>query len=178
MNKNFEKKIDHLVDHLVDKHSKKRDVKWNGSKYYEWKIMPATQKGDCGEEVICCFINNYIDIENAEIINRGKGDFDILTESGVKIECKTATEDINGGFQFNGIKKNIGYDYVFGLGVSPNDLWFNIWSKKEMKKLTVPMTKNGSDTFKLSARKSPNAKYKVLSVSEENFLREWKSKIG
>jgi hypothetical protein len=38
----------------------------------------------------------------------------------------------------------VDYDYVFGIGVSPNDLWFGIWSKKEIKELTVSMTKDGS----------------------------------
>jgi hypothetical protein len=163
---------------IVKRHSKRRAVKWENSEFEEWKGMSATVKGDCGEEIICFHIKNLF--ENAEIINRGKGEFDILTESGLKIECKTATEDSNGAFQLNGIKKNIGYDYIFGLCVSPNELWFGIWSKKEMQELNVAMTKDGSDTFKLSARKSrksSKSKYTVLPLTKENLLSQWSSKI-
>ena len=51
------------------------------------------------------------------------------------------------------IKKDIEYDYAFGLGVSPDDLWFGIWSKSEVQQLTTSMTKDGSDSFKLTASK-------------------------
>jgi hypothetical protein len=51
-------------------------------------------------------------------------------------------------------------------------LWFNIWSKKEVKELTTSMTKDGSDSFKLSARKTSGAKYPLLPLTPENFKRE------
>ena len=145
--------------------------KWYNSKYGVVKAAANTPKGDFGEEVVALFINIIVGMPT-DIINGGKGPFDLLTKSGVTIENKLATEDTSGGFQFNGLKKDVDYDYAFCLGVSPNDLWFGIWSKKEVEKLTVSMTKDGSDSFKLSARKKANAMYSMTPLTKENFYRE------
>jgi hypothetical protein len=163
--------IDEILAPLLEKLALRVEDKWYKSKYEVVKSAANTPKGDFGEESIATLIKELIGM-NAKIINGGKGEFDILTNSGIKFENKLATEDTSGGFQFNGIKKDVTYDYVFGLGVSPNDLWFGIWSKEEVKNLTTSMTKDGSDSFKLSARKNPNSKYSLMSLTPENFKRE------
>ena len=164
-------KIFEMVEPLLNILSKRVENKWCNSKYEVVKAASNTPKGDFGEEVVSLLIKQIVGVD-ADIINSGKGEFDILTKSGIKIENKLATEDTNGSFQFNGLKKDIEYDYAFGLGVSPNDLWFGIWSKSEVEQLTTSMTKDGSDSFKLTATKSPTAKYKVISLTKKNFLKE------
>jgi hypothetical protein len=165
--------IDEVVTPLLEKLAGRVEDKWYKSKYEVVKAAANTPKGDFGEEVTAALIKELIGM-NAEIINGGKGEFDILTDSGIKFEHKLATEDTSGGHQFNGLKKSesVDYDYAFCLGVSPNDLWFNIWSKKEVKELTTSMTKDGSESFKLSARKTSGAKYPLLPLTPENFKRE------
>jgi hypothetical protein len=165
------KTIDEVVTPLLEKLAGRIEDKWYKSKYEVVKAAANTPKGDFGEEVTAALIEEIIGMD-AGIINGGKGPFDILIASKVTFENKLATEDTSGGFQFNGLKKDVNYDYTFCLGVSPNDLWFGIWSKKEVEELTVSMTKDGSDSFKLSARKSPRAKYSVMPLTLENFKRE------
>ena len=165
------KTIDEVVTPLLEKLAGRVEDKWYKSKYEVVKAAANTPKGDFGEEVTTDLIKEVVGM-HAEIINGGKGEFDILTASEVTFENKLATEDTNGGFQFNGLKKDVEYAYAFCLGVSPNDLWFGIWSKKEVEELTTSMTKDGEDSFKLSARKSPSAKYSVMPLTPENFKRE------
>ena len=160
-----------MIKPLLDELSKRVEDKWYNSKYEVVKNASMTPKGDFGERTVAKLIKQIVGVE-ADIINGGKGEFDIQTKSGIKFENKLATEDTSGGFQFNGLKKDVDYDYAFGLGVSPNDLWFGIWTKKEVEELKVSMTKDGSDSFKLSARKTPTAKYKVIPLTRENFLRK------
>jgi len=164
--------IDEVVTPLLKELAGRHTDNWYKSKYEVVRIAENTPKGDFGEKVTTNLIKEIIGMY-AEIINGGKGEFDILTESEVTIEHKLATEDTSGGFQFNGIKKDVNYDHVFCLGVSPNNLWFGIWSKKEVEeKLTTVMMSGAEDGFKLSATKKPNAKYSVMPLTVENFKRE------
>ena len=148
--------IDEMIAPLVERLATRVEDKWINSRYEIVKAAAMTPKGDFGEEVTATLIKELVGMP-AEIINGGKGEFDILTESKVTFENKLATEDTHGGFQFNGLK---------------NDLWFGIWTKKEVEELTTSMTKDGSDSFKLSARKSARAKYSVMPLTPENFKRE------
>ena len=153
-----------------------KDDKWknetiSGTNYGLVKAAPPTIKGTFGEELIALFMDKIVGVP-AEIIDGGKGPYDLRTQSNVTFEIKLATEDIHGGFQFNGLKKDVEYDFAFCLGVSPKELWFGIWSKKDVKELTTSMTKNGSDTYKLTAKKNANAKYPVILLTEESFYRE------
>ena len=145
--------------------------KWKGSQFEVVKHAGQTQKGDFGEAITEGLLNQ-IGIP-AEIINGGKGEFDILIkDQNVFIEHKLATEDVNDCFQFNGIKKNVHYDYVFCLGVSPEQLWFNIFPKSVCENLTVSMTKGGSDSYKLTAKPFAKGVYTLLPLTKENFKRE------
>jgi hypothetical protein len=138
--------------------------KWVGSKFEAIKSAPTTTKGDFGENLLVDLFT-LINV-SAHRANKGKGSFDILAAEK-KWEVKLGTEDVSGNFQFNGIKKDIEYDYVICLGVAPNNLWFNIFSKKQCQELSVAMTKDGSDTYKLSATKNPNSKWHVKELTDE-----------
>lgn len=150
--------------------STRSEDKWHGSKYEVVKRADMTPKGDFGERVTeKMFKKAGID---AKIINGGKGEFDILLrDAGIKLEHKLATEDTNKSFQFNGIKKDVNYDYAYCLGVSPDKLWFGIFPKSTCDDLTVAMTKNGEDSYKLTA-KPERGRYPLMELTPENFLQE------
>ena len=154
----------------IDKHlNALRDntqSKWVGSKYESIKKAPTTVKGDFGEDLVVDLFK-LID-RKAERVNKGKGDFDVIEAiTSTKYEIKLATEDVNGNFQFNGIKKEIEYDFVICIGVSPNDLWFNVFPKSKCNQLTVSMVKDGDETYKLTASKSANSRWHVKPLNNE-----------
>ena len=152
---------------------RKKGSKWTGSKYESIKDASMTVKGDFGERVAQQCLQ-FLGID-AEIINGGKGEFDILCESiNTRFENKLATEDTNYSFQFNGIKLDVNYDYVFCLGVTPDELLFEIVPKGDFKKFGsfVPMTKDGKDSWKMTVRKNRLQKY------SENNLRQRLYELG
>ena len=112
--------------------SKNRD-EWNNSKYELLKTSGNTPKGTFGEELFCSIMRSLG--HTAEVINNGIGEFDVIVDDDIRVECKLATGLRS--FQFNGIKKKVDYDYVFCLGVTPNQLYFKIqshkWCKKNLK---------------------------------------------
>jgi len=172
------KTIDEIVkprlEDLTSNTSKLAD-KWYKSKFEAVKAAANSTKGTFGEELTVNLIKNIIGM-NAEIINGGIGDFDILTETSIKIEHKLATEDTNGKFQFNSLKKDADYDYAFCLGVSPNDMWFMVVPKDEIKKLTTSMNP-GTEVYKLTGSKKLVKSNTVTSremfpLTPENFKRE------
>lgn len=159
---------------------RRKGSKWTGSKYEDIKDASMTVKGDFGERVAQQCLQ-FLGID-AEIINGGKGEFDILCESIsttgdsilTKLENKLATEDTSYSFQFNGIKLDVNYDYVFCLGVTPDELLFEIVPKGDFKKYGsfVPMTKDGKDSWKLTIIKKRLQKY------SENNLRQRLNELG
>jgi hypothetical protein len=138
--------------------------KWTNSKYEVIKRAPTTTKGSFGEELVVDLFT-LINIK-ASRINEGKGSFDVLA-ANKKWEVKLATEDTNGKFQFNGIMKDVDYDYVLCIGVAPNDLWFNIFTKSQCQQLSTAMTKGGSDTYKLTASKDSKSVWDVKRLTDE-----------
>jgi len=150
----------------------KNDEKWLGSKFENIKVISNTKVGDVGElfiknlcdhESISCVFN--LD-ENGEKLRTGPWDIKI---ENLCVEVKTATEDINGSFQFNGIRPYRNYDCVLCLGISPNKLYFNIWSKddvvKEKAGHLVPMDKNNTMIYKLT--KKPNCLLEITKFKSK-----------
>lgn len=87
---------------------------------------------------------------------------------------------MNGSFQFNHIRYHRPYDAVLCLGVSPNELFFNIWSEQEV--LTglagnlVSMEKGANASYKLTKRS--NGLHSIADFAKrfnefiENFQEE------
>ena len=161
--------MENLIEELVSENMKilksRGITKWTGSKYESIKLAARTHSGDFGESTTSNILTKlgYPSI----IVNRGKGSFDILLMNLILLEHKLATEDVSGYFQFNGIKKNVKFDYVYCLGISPNELFFKIITKNECQGLTVSMTKDGDDSFKYSVKKN-----NMISLTVENVKKE------
>ena len=157
-------KLDKMIDNAMITLRRTSQDKWTDARFAEVKSSTMTAKGDFGEDLTTHMLNE-LGFE-ARRVNQGIGEFDIVMGEWL-IEHKLATEDTNGSFQFNGIKKDVNYDIVFCLGVSPNDLWFTIITKDEALDLSVSMTKGGSDSFKYSVPVN-----KMIAYNEKNVMSE------
>ena len=142
--------------------------KWVGSKNEILKKAPPSNLGNFGENLIVNMLKRLG--HEAKRVNNGIGEYDILVNEKIRLEGKTATEDTNDSFQFNGIKKNgVEYDKVICLGVGPDQLYINMWSKEHcVDNLTTTMTKDAPDVYKLTA--GPRSrKWPLHLLNEENF---------
>ena len=141
--------------------------KWVDSENENLKKASCSDLGNFGEDLIVKIFKRHG--LKARRVNNGIGEFDIIVEEKITLEGKTATEDTSGGFQWNGIKKNVDYDYVICLGVSPNDFYINMWSKEYcVDNLTTTMIKDGGDGYKLSGGPR-SSKWRAYPLNEENF---------
>ncbi len=147
--------------------------KWNSGDFKDIKLLANTKVGDVGETFIvrlCEELN--IDYE-FPLDKKGKhtrtSPWDIKI-NGITFELKTATEDIHGNFQFNHIRYHRKYDAVLCLGVSPNTLQFNLWTKAE---IVTGMAGNLA-----TMEKGANASYKLTKSKNQLFdISEFENKI-
>lgn len=166
-----------FTEELAILKNRKETTKWADSTYESVKDADTTVKGDFGEAVMSRCLTSLGIV--ADIVDKGKGDFDILLANTVKLENKLATEDSKNKFQFNGIKVDINYDFVTLVAVSPEEIRFDIvikgdfYRKRDMKagvlfgRSFVPMTRDGDDTYKLHVSKED-----LIPLTEENLLNK------
>lgn len=156
-------------------------------KNYIWKQSDNTPKGDGGERIVAdtlehVFVQYYGTdfVVDVNVVGAEKGDYDVIIEvydsegttvNTLKIEVKTATEDSNKKFQWNGLKKNIDYDVVFGLGVRPDDFVFAIQTREYIEKtLTTNMSRDVVGSFKWTSKERDN----VQVLTEANLTQRVK----
>lgn len=131
---------------------KRIDRKWGGKPHEAFKNLPNSSKGDAGEE----FLRRYLGALGFVVEKRGRlGDWDLLV-SDRTFEVKLASEDVNGALQFNHIRYDSKYDYLICLGVTPDSLVFDAWSKADVVTgragNLVTMGKNQNASFKLTKK--------------------------
>jgi len=139
-----------LFREVIDE--KKIDKKWASKPHEAFKNLPNSSKGDAGEE----FIKRYCKSLGFKVDKISRiGDWD-LEIKGKKFEIKLASEDTTGSFQFNHIRYDSKYHYLLCLGVTPNNLIFDIWSKADVATgeagSLVSMGKNQNSSFKLTKK--------------------------
>lgn len=141
--------------------------KWVNSENELLKHASTSALGNFGEDLLVKIFNHHG--HKARRVNGGIGEYDVLFDERIRLEVKTATEDISGGFQWNGIRMSVDYDFALCLGVSPNDFHINMWSKEYcVDNLTTSMFKGGVDSYKLSG--GPRSrKWRAYPLNEENF---------
>ena len=87
--------------------------------------------GQIGETFLKLIISGITKIKIEGTIHN---EYDIITESGKKIEVKTARKGSkNNTFQFNGINPKYNYDFIICLGICEDKLLYRIFSKTESK---------------------------------------------
>jgi hypothetical protein len=179
----------HTFSDVFDEHTKKlveREAKHNkwlnkdGSKKknYYWKYASKTKQGDAGESVVCTTLilvlkKIYGNGIKCSVVNKGKGEFDlevyIQSENRtITFEVKTATEDVNGSHQFNGLKKDVNYDFAFLFGVAPEDFFFKIESKQYLcENMTTNMSKDVEGSYKHTLSQTKLLKYTPQNLYDE-----------
>lgn len=141
-----------LLVEIIKKHAPK-DI-WQGSPLAGYRLLGNTNRGEIGEE----FVRQYLNVSN---IQSTRGNRAALTDLGIlnsKLEIKTASLGANGTFQFNHVRLDRKYQYLFCLGICPNDIVFDIWRKGDVAEgragSLVRMAEGQSITFKLTKKLS------------------------
>ena len=122
------------------------------SRFYQTHVS-NTHIGSVGQDFIqrwCQSLN--IPCESPE---SSQSPWDKQIES-ITFEIKTATEDVNGKFQFNHIRHHREYQALLVLGIAPDEILFNVWRKGDVVEgkagRLVTMDKGSSATFKLTKK--------------------------
>lgn len=129
--------------------------KWVDAPLGDIKILSNTHVGSVGQD----FIKQWCRIEDLDwkLPESPQSPWDIQIES-VTFEVKTATEDVNGNFQFNHIRHHRSYHALLVLGISPDKILFDVWRKGDVVEgragHLVTMDKGSSATFKLTKKPS------------------------
>lgn len=135
--------------------------KWNDSMFEAIKRLSNTKVGDAGQDFVerlCNEIGFECEFpERPECRGRQRqSPWDIRIED-VTFELKTATEDVGGSFQFNHIRYHREYEALLCIGIGPNEIRFDAWSKAAVATgeagTLVSMEKGGSASHKLTKRK-------------------------
>lgn len=146
--------------------------KWNKGDFIGIKTVSNTKVGSIGQDFIEGLCNS-LSIPHSFPLNKDKSratqnPWDIEIK-GVKFELKTATEDTNGNFQFNHIRYHRKYDAVLCLGVTPNKIYFRLWSKADIVTgkagNLVTMEKGANASYKLT--KKPSQLFPITSFEDK-----------
>jgi len=140
--------------------------RWVGTKFSSLKFASPTEKGSIGEDLLGELLRE-LGYSNVKVVENRRGDYDVSVQHkkrNIKFEVKVATQDVNGSFQFNGIRYDTGYTHLFCLGVLPTTILYKIVSKSEL---------TNQDNYRLaSMQKDTNATFKLTRT--ENELRSFK----
>lgn len=146
--------------------------KWDNQPLQLIKVMANSTKGDLAETFAIEY-SKALGFDVGDKISR-LGDYDAKI-NGMTFEVKMATEDISGNFQFNHIRYDYKYDWILCLGITPNNILFDIWSKSDLATnkagTLVSMGRGQNSSFKLTKpRKSLHPitefKAKIQSLSK------------
>ena len=143
--------------------------KWDNSVYGGIKLVSNTAVGKVGQT----FIRKICELSGVDCVpaltERGNEAYTSpwdLKINGVTFEVKTASEDVGGGYQFNHVRLHRKYQALLCVGISPNDIFFNVWTKADVATgkagNLVSMEKGGASDFKLSKRPVGMKKIELL----------------
>ena len=126
---------------------------WVGAPLEAFRLVANTNRGDIGEE----FVRRYLVQHGIKVSKKSsrvsRADMQIFDK---RVEIKTASEDINGNFQFNHVRLDRQYHYLLCLGIRPSDIVFNAWTKGDISEekagTLVRMAEGQSVTFKLTKK--------------------------
>jgi hypothetical protein len=150
--------------------------KWEIGDFKGIKLISNSKVGKVGQdfiEHICLDLGFTIEFPLSEKGKRSNNSPWDIKINGITFELKTATEDTNGSFQFNHIRYHRPYQAVLCLGVSPDSLQFDLWSKADIVTgkagNLVSMEKNANASYKLTKRKNVLFDIQHFKEKIENF---------
>jgi len=157
------------------------DDKWVKAPFEHIKRVSNTKVGEVGQDFIEQLSNSLghkcIFPLNKKGARAKQNPWDISIE-GVEFELKTASEDVSGSFQFNHIRYHRPYHGVICLGVSPDEIYFNIWSKAEVTTgragNLVSMEKGANASYKLTKKPDGLHSIDTFDVQLTDFLEKYK----
>ncbi len=157
----------------------KNNPLWDTGDFSEIKKISNTNVGAVGQdfiESVCKELGISFEIPLNENKKVARSPWDIKIR-GVEFELKTATEDTHGKFQFNHIRYHRKYDAALCLGVSPNNLYFNVWTKAHIATgragNLVTMEKGGNASYKLTKAKIDLLPIKVFESTILAFRNDF-----
>ena len=145
MKERAEKILDEIIGAELAKPSK-----WRGTRFGGIKQIPNTNVGEVAEKFAAAMLcaAGYA----AEQKDNRRGQWDVKA-GGKTFEVKGASEDVGGSFQFNGVRYDTKYDLLLVVGISPNDIWFRIYPRRDLMEMPlVPMAKGMAGSYKLTRR--------------------------
>ncbi len=160
-----------IIENVLEEAREKTITDWEGSPLEIIKEIPNSFVGKSGE----LFVKKIFE-DNGCIIKKhiARGEYDLLVrrdQKERKVEVKTATMDTHRKFQFNGVREDREYDILFVLGVSPKYIFFNIYTKDEVKCLQkVLITKNILNNYKVTLREEDLLGINFFSTEIEKIL--------
>ena len=178
-NINLEDVLEENTERLAEREAENN--KWlnedgTPKKNHVWKYASKTPQGDAGESVVATTIllilsEVYGDEVQSRVINKGKGEYDILVTlpdgREYKIEVKTATEDVNGSHQFNGLRKDVDYDFAFLFAVAPEKFFFEVASHEYLcETMTTNMSKEVIGSYKYTVAQKNLTDFNVNAIYE------------
>ncbi len=159
--------------------SYKNDDKWENAPFKGIKLVSNTAVGSVGQT----FVRNVCDelgIDNEPPITaKGKEAYNSpwdLKIQDVTFEIKTASEDTSGSYQFNHVRLHRDYNALLCIGISPDNIYFQVWTKAEIAtgaagKLTS-MEKGGASDFKLSKIKKSLLPIEDFKTTITTFIKD------
>lgn len=157
------------------------DARWTNADFGGIKIISNTKVGSVGQDFVeklcgelgikAVFPMNEV----GERLNQSPWDIEL---NDVKFELKTATEDVNGNFQFNHVRYHRKYQALLCLGVAPNALYFGVWSKADVTTgkagNLVSMERAANASFKLTKRPQNLMPIQEFDVVIRQFTQDFK----
>ena len=141
--------VDLLVA-IIREHSPE-DI-WQGSPLIGYRMLGNTNRGEIGEE----FIRRYLAEYDIKVSNGNRTSKTDLRIESLPFEIKTASLGSNHTFQFNHVRLDRKYKYLLCLGICPQYVVFNMWSKgdvaEEKAGKLVRMAEGQAVTYKLTKK--------------------------
>ena len=142
-----------LMTKVIERYA--NNPKWRNAPLGGIKTLNNTHVGKAGEDFIKLWCEEHNLAWQSPASNQSP--WDIRIES-ITFEIKTATEDVNGNFQFNHIRRHRDYGGLICLGIAPDELRFGAWGKntvvEDIAGRLVTMDKGSAATFKLTKKHS------------------------
>ena len=160
-----------IVKDVLETARNKTEVVWKESPLEIIKGISNSSVGKSGE----LFVKKIFEANDCIVKKHmARGEYDLLVcrnKVEKKIEVKTATMDAHKKFQFNGVRLDRYYDMLLVLGISPKCIFFNIYTKKEVKYLPkVEITKNIHKNYKVTRNENDLLGIKFFSEKIEEYL--------
>ena len=106
--------------------------------------------------------------ESGAFVQGDTSEVSIIVYKGMEYKislCSPSHPQLNGSFQFNHVRYHRNYDALICLGISPDDLFFDMWTASDVKTgkagSLVTMEKGANASFKLTKKKA-----KLLSINK------------